>query len=242
MSTKLWGFSCFLIRNMFGSLVVYLTHLAPYVHFSCIEHSHFLHTPLLPLSCIGLYLIFSSQNVMFTLCFVALCFVLGLSFIFSFISHLLCIIIIVRSFISCPRFSLTLCLFLTKRGRVYSREYTRVFCHFFMTLVHIFKGRNSISHAHLQGERYSIGEMHIPRGRRHCVNQKTLFCLFSCRLYGALSYVEYLCFVVLIASCLCVGHAYILMLLCFIECMFGGSFTLLCDHCSHFYMTILVYD
>ena len=41
---------------------------------------------------------------------------------------------------------------------------------------------------------------------------------------------------------LCVGHAYILMLLCFIECMFGWSFALLCDHCSHFYMTILVYD
>ena len=37
MSTKIWGFSCFLIRNMFGSLVVYLTHLAPYGHFSCIS-------------------------------------------------------------------------------------------------------------------------------------------------------------------------------------------------------------
>ena len=42
MSTKLWGFSCFLIRNMFGSLVVYLTHFAPHVHFSCIGHA--LHT------------------------------------------------------------------------------------------------------------------------------------------------------------------------------------------------------
>ena len=51
-----------------------------------------------------------------------------------------------------------------------------------------------------------------------------------------------LCFVVLIASCLYVGHAYFLMLLCFIECMFGWSFALLCDHCSHFYMTVLVYD
>ena len=39
MSTKLWAFSCFLIRNMFGSLVVYLTHLAPHVHFSCIGHA-----------------------------------------------------------------------------------------------------------------------------------------------------------------------------------------------------------
>ena len=32
------------------------------------------------------------------------------------------------------------------------------------------------------------------------------------------------------------------MLLCFIECMFRWSFTLLCDHCSHFYMTVLVFD
>ena len=159
-----------------------------FMHWSCIALSHLLHTPLLPLSCIGLYLISSSQHVMFTLCFVACYFVLGLSFIFSFILHPSCIISIVHTFISCPRFFLTLCLFLTKRGRVYSREYIGVFCHFYMTLVHILKGRNSISHAHLQGERYSIGEMHIPRGRRHCVNQKTLLCLFSCWLYGALSY------------------------------------------------------
>ena len=39
MSTKLWGFSCFLIRNMFGSLVVDFTHLAPHVHFPCIGHA-----------------------------------------------------------------------------------------------------------------------------------------------------------------------------------------------------------
>ena len=39
MSIKLWGFSCFLIRNMFGSLVVYLTHLTPHVHVLCIGHA-----------------------------------------------------------------------------------------------------------------------------------------------------------------------------------------------------------
>ena len=39
ISTKLWGFSCFLIRNMFGSLVVCLTYLAPHVHFPCIGHA-----------------------------------------------------------------------------------------------------------------------------------------------------------------------------------------------------------
>ena len=39
MSTKLWGFSCFLISKMFGSLLVCLTHLVPYVHFPCIGHA-----------------------------------------------------------------------------------------------------------------------------------------------------------------------------------------------------------
>ena len=100
------------------------------MHWSCIAHSHLLHTPLLPLSCIGLYLFSSFQHVIFTLCFVAFYFVLGLSFIFLFISHPSCIISIARSFISCPCFSLTLCLFLTKRGRIYSREYSGEFVSF----------------------------------------------------------------------------------------------------------------
>ena len=85
MSTKLWGFSCFLIRNMFGSLVVCLTYLGPhvhisYMHWSCIARSYLLHTLLLPLSYIGLYIVSSSQHVIFTLCFVA-CFKMSLFFI-----------------------------------------------------------------------------------------------------------------------------------------------------------------
>ena len=39
MSTKLWGFSCFLLRNMFGLLVLHFTHLAPHVHFLCLVHA-----------------------------------------------------------------------------------------------------------------------------------------------------------------------------------------------------------
>ena len=39
ISTKLWGFSCFLMRNMFGLLVVCLKHLAPHVHFPCFGHA-----------------------------------------------------------------------------------------------------------------------------------------------------------------------------------------------------------
>ena len=66
-----------------------------------------------------------------------------------------------------PSFLLDLLSIPDKKGIVYSREYTGVFCHFYMTLVHNLRGRNSISHAHLQEEKYSIREMHIPRGRRH---------------------------------------------------------------------------
>ena len=58
-------------------------------------------------------------------------------------------------------------------------------------------------------------------------------------LYGSLSYFSYLCFVVLIASCLCVEHAYILYALCFINCMFIRSFALLSDHCGHFHMIVM---
>ena len=46
MSTKLWGFSCFLIRNIFGSLVVYLTHLAH----MCIFHALVMHCTQPPLA------------------------------------------------------------------------------------------------------------------------------------------------------------------------------------------------
>ena len=41
MSTKLWGFSSFLIRNMFSSLVVYFNTLCPtcafFMHWSCMH-------------------------------------------------------------------------------------------------------------------------------------------------------------------------------------------------------------
>ena len=134
----------------------------------CIAHSHLLYTPLLPLSCIGLYFVSSSQHVMFTLCFVAFYFVFGLSFIFSFISHPSCIIIIVHIFISYSRFSLTLCLFLTKRGRVYSKEYTRVF------LSSLYD-----SCAHPQGEKFYfsctfIGGKIFHRGDAYTKGEKTL--------------------------------------------------------------------
>ena len=64
------------------------------MHWSCIAHNHLLHTPLLPLSCFGLYLVSSSQYVMFTLCFVAFFFRFGLHFLILFaplIHHYYCL-------------------------------------------------------------------------------------------------------------------------------------------------------
>ena len=56
------------------------------MHWSYIAYCHLLHTPLLPLSCFGLYLVSSSQHVMFTLYFVASCYVL--CFELHFLIHL----------------------------------------------------------------------------------------------------------------------------------------------------------
>ena len=51
----------------------------------------------------------------------------------------------------------------------------------------------------------------------------------------------YICFLVLHRVCVLDIHTYILILLCFIECMFGWLFAVLCDNCRHFFMTVLVY-
>ena len=65
--------------------------------------------------------------------------------------------------------------------------------------------------------------MHILRGRRHSFMRKPYFtlCLFSW------------CFMV---HCVYVLNMHISL------CLFGRSFVLLCGHCSHFYMTVLVFD
>ena len=91
-------------------------------------------------------------------------------------------------------------------------------------------------------EKFHRGDAYTKREKTFFY-EKTLFCfvlLYVCflvLLYGALSLLV-LCFVVLI-SYLYVGHAYILMLLYFIDCMFEWSFSLPSDHCSYFYMTAM---
>ena len=221
MSTKLWDFSCFLIRNMFGLLVVYLTYLAPHVHFPCIGHALHIATSCTHLCypCHTLvYTLFLHPSMSYLPYALQHLFCLLFELHFSFVLHPSCIILLVHTFISCPFFLLDPFVYSCQKGGEYTLEqYAREFCYFYMTLVHILRGRNSISCAHLQGERYSIREMHIPRGRRHCVNKKTLFCLFFFMVVFlfALQCFE-LCLVyilfVLIASCLCVSHLFMTVL------------------------------
>ena len=129
-----------------------------------------------------------------------------------------------------------------QKGGDYTREYTDVYRHFYMIHVHNLKGRNCTSCTFVGGESH--------RGDAYTKGQKTTFLRKPCFVlfyfmpvfslfYGALSYIYYLYFIALIASCLCIGHAYILMPLCFIDCIFEWSFALLYDHCSHFHMTVL---
>ena len=79
------------------------------------------------------------------------------------------------------------------------------------------------------------------RGDAYTKGEKT-FSLFCFGLYYscALSRIVPRC---IYTSCILhwssVGHAFILMLLCFIDCMFGWSFALLYDHCGHFHMTVI---
>ena len=84
-----------------------------------------------------------------------------------------------------------------------------------MTLVHTLRGRNSTLCTFVGGESHR-GDAYT-KGEKTFFFEKTLiyFMLVFLLLYDAL-----ICFVALIASCLCVGHAFILMLLCFIGCMF----------------------
>ena len=152
MSTKFWGFSCFLIRNIFGLLVVYFTHLAPHMHFSCLIHVMFY----------------------FMLCSIVFltCFVFCLSFIFSFILYPSCIITLVHIFFSFPPSSLSICVFVTKRGRVYRRVLSFLYdsCAYskgekFYFLCTILGGES------LRGDAYT-------KGRRHFLLRKPCFVLF----------------------------------------------------------------
>ena len=72
------------------------------------------------------------------------CFILCLSFIFSFILHPSCILsLFISSFLSL--LPLDSFVYSWQKGGEYTGVYTKVFHHFYMTHVHILRRRNSIS-------------------------------------------------------------------------------------------------
>ena len=146
-------------------------------------------------------------HVMFTLCFVAFfkdVFVFLLSFIFSFILHPSCIIFYPCSYLLFFPYFLLIHLFICDKKWESIPECIIIFIWLLCTFV---EGESHRWDAYTKGEKTFFFE-------------KTLFCLvlpYACFL------VALWCFELFLVSmvyCLCVGHVYILTLLCFIDCMF----------------------
>ena len=132
---------------------MYFTYFASHVHFSCLIDALHIVTSCtyLGYSCHALvYILFHHpSHVMLTLYFVVLYFFKGvLSFVWTSFSHSSCtphasLPLFISSFLSL--LALYQFVYSWQKGGEYTREYTREFCHFYMTLVHILRERNSIS-------------------------------------------------------------------------------------------------
>ena len=147
-----------------------------------------------------------------SLCFVAIffgCFCLSfkLHFLIHFVSlmhHLLPLFII--SFLSL--ISLNSFVYSWQKGREYIGEYTGVFCYFYMTHVHIFRGINSTSCTFVGGESHR-GDAYT-KGEKAFVLWENLvlfwfiLCLFSCCFM--VLYVMFSIYTLLLSS----HHAYVL--------------------------------
>ena len=144
---------------------------------------------------------------MFTLFFVAFfVFVIHLNFIFSFVLNPSCIIPLLISFFL-SFLPLDWFVYLWQKGGGYTREYTDVYHHVFMTHVHILWGRNSTSCTFVRGESH--------KGYAYTKGEKTFFwenlilscftlCLFS--LYFIMLWVMFSIYALLLSS----HHAYVL--------------------------------
>ena len=131
-------------------------------------------------------------------------FVFQLSFIFSFILHPSCILsLFISSFLSV--LPLDSFIYLWKKGGEYTEEYTGVFRHFYMTHVHILRGKISTSFTFIGGESHR-GDAYT-KGRRYFFFRKPCFtlCLFS-RCFMVL----WVMFTIIYALLLSLHHAYVL--------------------------------
>ena len=155
-------------------------------------------------------------------------FVLCLNFIFSFILHPSCIIpLLISSFLSL--LPLDWFVYSWQKGGEFTEKFTGVFRHVYMTHVHILRGRNSTSCTFIGRESC--------RGRKHFFRKP----YFTLCLFSLCFMMLWVMFSIIYALLLLLHHAYVLNTHASLW-LFGWSFALLCDHCSHFYMTVLVYD
>ena len=130
---------------------MYIFH-ALVMHCTC----HLLHTPLLPLSCIGLYLVFF---ILACRVYLMLCSILfRLRFELHFLIHLAPLMHHLHIFFPFPSFLLIHLSIRDKKGREY--------CHFYMTHVHTFRGINFTLCTFVGGESH--------RGDAYTKGEKTL--------------------------------------------------------------------
>ena len=85
--------------------------------------------------------------------------------------------------------------------------------------------------------------MHILKGRRHILWENLVLSCFMLCLFSRCFMVFWVIFsiytLLLSAHRVYVLDVHISLLVCFIDCMFGWSFALLCDYYGHFHMTVL---
>ena len=132
------------------------------------------------------YVYFILCSILFLMC------CLLFEFHFSFMLYPMCILSLFISWF----LSLLLGVF------VYSWQKWREYCHFYMTLMHILKRKNS-TFVHMRRRRNSIREMHKPMGRRHPIIRKPCFVLFYIMFVSLFSL---WCFKLLLVSILCCSH------------------------------------
>ena len=93
-----------------------------------------------------------------------------------------------------------------QKGRKYTREYTGLYRHFYMTHVHTLKGSNSNSCTFVGGESHRRDA--YTKGEKTSFFEKTLFCfvfLYACFL------IILWCFELCLVSMLCCSHRIVLM-------------------------------
>ena len=173
----------------------------------CISHALFMHCTyapfahtLSPLSCHVLFHALASfwsysilSHVYFMLC--SILFLRWFVLCLSFISHSSCTPYSSLSLILSSSFALLLL-----GPFVYSWKKWKEYCHFYMTLVHILRGRNF------------IGDMHIPRERGHLFLRKPCFVLFYIMFvflfFFMVPWVTFSIYALLFSSHrVCIGHA-----------------------------------